>query len=222
MRNFSRLALVLGLGITIALGGCASTQNPTQQAPGFLPDYSLLKPADDAPDGTQIYTYKNPNVDRSDYHAAIIEPVTLYQKAGESGSNVTDDQIQEARSSIDKGMTKIVSKRLKITNKPGSGVLVLNVAITGATLEKESFKPWNVIPISAAIYMAKKATDLDSKQPVMVVELKFTDSRSGELLKEVVTTINGDKFRTSSSTAGEFTKLANKWVEQALKYSANK
>ena len=108
---------------------------------------------------------------------------------------------------------------MDITTKPGRGVLLMQVAITGATLEKDSLKPWNLVPISAAIRLASTATGLDNKTPTLVVEIKFVDSKSGELLKEVVSTISGESFRMESNTPEEFDKLATEWVNKALKYS---
>jgi hypothetical protein len=204
----------------ILLASCATTYNPTQNPPGFLPDYSLLKAVDGSPDGTQIFTYKNPYVDADDYYAGIIEPVTIYEGAT-SESGVTSAQIANAKLAINNGIIGLVKRKYKITNKPGSGVFRLNVAITGATLEKDSFKPWNVIPVSAAIKLGSMATGLDNKTPFLVVEIKVTDSKSGQLLKETVSTIKGDSFRMSSSTPEEFNKLAGEWVNQAIKYKAN-
>lgn len=198
---------------------CTTNQNPTQKPPGFLPNYSLLKEVP-SPEGTKIYTYLAPDAKRNNYHAAIIMPVTLYQSATESG--VTAEQIEQARKNIASGVTKIVSKKITITNTSGPGVAKIYVSITGATLEGEGFKPRNLIPISAAIKLASKATDLDNKKPIMVVEIKVLDSQSSALLKEVVSIINGEEFRMSIHTADEFQKLAIEWVNQALKYSENK
>ncbi|MBX9597671.1 MAG: DUF3313 domain-containing protein [Burkholderiales bacterium] len=216
MKKSLNLTLALGLGVLLA--GCATKMDPTTKAPGFLPNYSLLKPIP-SPDGTQIYSYKSPDAKLSDYHAAIITPVALYQTATESG--VTAEQIEQARTNINKGIQQIVSKKLPITDKSAPGVARVNVAITGATLEGEGFSVRNLIPISAAIKLASMATGLDNKKPIMVVEIKVVDSQTDKLLKETVTTISGEKFRMNSNAVEEFQKLATEWVQQALKYSSS-
>lgn len=208
---------VMAFGLLLTVVACATNINPTLKAPGFLPNYSLLKPVP-SPEGTQIYTYKAPDAKRSDYHATIIQPVSLYQTAVESG--VTAEEIEKARKNIDIGITKIVSKKIAITNTPGVGVARIYTSITGAILEPDSLKPWNIIPISAAIKLASMATDLDNKKPILVVEIKMLDSKTGKLLREVVTVIHGENFRMSVHTADEFEKLAVQWVDQALKYSS--
>ena len=218
MQRFTRTIMILSL--TLGLGACSSNQSTpdiTQQPPSFLPNYSLLKPIP-SPKGTQIYSYKAPGVSRGDYHAALVEPVKLYQSG--SQKNVSNAQVQQARTSINNGLRQIVSQKMPLTNQAGPGVFRLDVAITGASLETDGFKPWNIIPISAAIKLATMATGNESKKPMLVVELKFTDSQTGKLLKEVVTTISGDEFRDASDTADAFAKLANTWVEQAMKYAS--
>tara|TARA_R110000868_G_scaffold380784_4_gene647012 strand:- start:10212 stop:10874 length:663 start_codon:yes stop_codon:yes gene_type:complete len=199
------------------LASCHKDYNPTTEAPGFLPDYSILKKVPSA-DGTEIYTYKSPSFKRSDYHAVIVMPVTLYQSATKKG--VTEKQITAARTDIQDHITQIVNKQMPTAKKPGPGVARLNVAITGAMVENESLKIRNLIPISAAITIASRATGVNKKNAVLVVELKFTDSVSGKLLRETVSVINGEKFRMKSNTATEFTALANQWVKQALQYSS--
>lgn len=216
MKKSLNFTLALGLGVLLV--GCATKMDPTTKPPGFLPNYGLLKPIP-SPDGTQIYSYKAPDAKLSDYHAALVAPVALYQTATESG--VTAEQIEKARTNINKGIQQIVSNKLAITDKSGPGVARVNVAITGAVLEGDSFKPRDLVPISAAIKLASMATGLDNKKPIMVVEIKVVDSQSEKLLKETVTTISGEKFRMNSNTVEEFQNLATEWVQQALKYSSS-
>lgn len=204
--------------VVFALTGCAtSSSSDSVNAPsGFLPNYSILKPIN-SPPGMQIYSYKDPSFTRANYNSVIINPVTLYQTATAGG--ITQDQIQSAETSIQNGVAGIVSKSATVTTVPGPGVAQLSIAITGASVEGEGFKPRNVLPISAAIKLAKKATGNESKMPVLVVELQFTDSVSGKLLSETVSNVSGSQFTNNANTAQEFQQLAQQWVQQALQYS---
>ncbi len=208
--------LTLGLVSTLVLAGCtASPPTPTTKPSGFLPDYALLKQVTPSPEGTQIYSYTAPNV-KGQYHAVLVAPVVLYQGATANGVTVQD--ISNAQADLQNGIQQIVSKKMPIVTQPGFGVAQLNVAITGAEVNQEGMQPRNIMPISAAIKLASVATGLNGKIPVMVVELKFTDSVNGRLLREIMTTISGDQFRTAD-TASQFTILAQNWVKQALEYS---
>lgn len=215
MRLFTMCAAVL---LVVGLTGCSKSDEPMPKT-GFLPDYSLLQPVKESPKNTQMYLYKNPDAKRSDYHATMITPVALYQTATEHG--ISQQQIDAARREIDKGVHAEVSQMMPVTTTPGKGVAVLSVAITGATVEEDGFGPMNIIPISAAIKLASMATDLDSKNPAMIVELKFTDSVTGELLLESVSVVKGESFRKRSSTAGEFETMAKTWIKEGLTYSMN-
>ena len=215
MKNL--ITLVLTFSFIVFFTGCANKPDVTQRAPGFLPNYTLLEPID-SPEGSQIYVYKNPAAKRSDYHAVILEPVIIYEGAM-SEDNLTHQHVEDARANIDAGIERIVSEQIQLTPFPTVGVARLQVAITGATLEEESLKPWNIIPVSAAITLAKHASGLENKTPILVVELKFTDSVNNMLLREIVTTINGEDFRREGDTSAEFANLANTWVEMALDYA---
>src|SRR3989338_606301 len=98
---------VIILGFTIitigllASCGTATPPDQTQRPPAFLPNYGLLKPVP-SPKGTKMYVYKDPGVKRSDYHAVIVEPVSLYQTATKEG--VTEAQIEKARANLDAGI----------------------------------------------------------------------------------------------------------------------
>jgi hypothetical protein len=211
---------LLALSFIILISGCASKPEKadlTQASSGFLMNYDLLTPVASSED-MQMYIYKNPNADQDDYYAAIVEPVFIYDGAtGES--DVTSQNIENARHGIDAGLQRIVRNKYQITNTPGPGVFLLQVAITGATLETQGFKPWNIIPVSAAITLASHATGLENKKPVLVVELKITDSQTGEILREILTTSSGENFRQESNTSSEFENLANQWVKLAVEYS---
>ncbi len=218
-----KLKLIAGLSLaallSFSLSACSNgLQKPTQEnGSGFLPNYNALQAVPNPPAGMQIYTYTAPGVKRSDYRAVMVLPVQLYQTATKNG--ITPDKITAAQLQLQAGITTIVAQKISITDTPGSGVATLSVAITGAQLQTEGLKPWNLIPISAAITLASAATGLNSKTPVLIVEMKFTDSLSGKLLREIMTVANGESFRNQVNTADEFTALAQTWVDQALQYS---
>lgn len=200
------------------LGGCAGTKNPMQSPSGFLPNYSLLQPAaSPSPDG-QIYTYRNSALNATNYHAMIVKSVSIYQTATQNG--IANEQLDATRNQINSAVTDLVSKKIPVTTEPGPGVAELSIAITGAELDGEGFKLRNIVPVSAAIKLASKAAGLDSKKPVLVIEMKIVDSTSGELLRETLSIISGDEFRMNSNTPQAFQHLAQKWIQAAYQYSS--
>lgn len=217
MNLFSRYAIAailpitLGLALSACTGGDSSAPfaNPAQKGSGFLPEYNLLKPVHNPPANTEIYTYKAPNYNSSDYHAVLIAPVGLYQTAEPDKTNgVTEADLKAVQNNIQAGITKIVSPKMPVNQKAGPGVVRLQVAITGAMVQPEGLKPWNFLPISAVITVASNISGLEDKTPAIMVELKFTDSQTGKLLRETVTIIRGDSFREKSYTSDAFEQLS--------------
>lgn len=210
----------LSLGIcalSIAIAGCA-TSDPdfSKKSPGFLTDYTILKPIK-SPDGQHIYVYTAPNVHRSDYHAVIVNPVLIYQTATESG--ITEEQITNARIHIANSVKELVKTKMPLTTIPGAGVARIEVAITGAVLDGDGFKPRYLIPVAAVIKLTTMATGLDNKTPVLMIETKTTDSLNGKLLRSTVTIVRGEKFRQEVHTPQEFQAAAKIWVKEAITYT---
>ena len=110
--------------------------------------------------------------------------------------------------------------RFNIVDKPGPGVARVSIAITGAQTMGEGFKPRDLVPVSAILNLASKATGVDSKKPFLVVEAKLQDSVTGKILGESVYTVEGETFRLESSSAEAFKELAVKWVRTALQVAA--
>lgn len=218
MKNCFNYILVLGFVLSVT--GCASKSskpNFEEESSGFLVNYDLLEPVEGSA-GMQIYVYENDDIETNEYHAAIVEPVFIYEGATD-GDGVTYQNIENAKNGINAGLKRAVAEHFKLTEKPGPGVFRMQMAITGADLEGQGLKPWNIIPVSAAITLATHATGYENKRPVLVVELKITDSQTGEILKEVLTISGGDYFRNEDNTSAAFEELADEWVEFVLEYS---
>lgn len=219
MKENSMKYISLGICIlSVTLAGCASPDPDfSQKSPGFLTDYTTLKQIKNTPDGQHIYVYTAPNVKRSDYHAVIVDPVLIYQTATESG--VTEEQISRARVHIADSIKDVVKTKFPLTNTPGAGVARIQVAITGAVLEGDGFKPRYLIPVAAVIKLTTMVSGLDNKTPVLMVETKTTDSLNGKLLRSSVTIIRGEKFRQEVHTPQEFQAAAKIWVKEAITYA---
>jgi hypothetical protein len=207
--------------VLTACGGGGLTES---QKSGFLTstEYNRLVNVGSPAPGVNLYRYVSPDFKRSDWHGVMIDPVILFQTAlkSQGKKGLSEETIYETRMIIDKQLKEKVANRFNVVDKPGPGIARLSIAITGAEVEGDGFKPWNVIPVSAVLYAAQKATGLDSKTPMLVVEAKMRDSVSGKILGEGVYTMAGETFRTESSTPEAFQKLAIDWVTTAVRVSA--
>lgn len=215
--------LAIGLSVT-ALIGCGGGGLTQSQKSGFLTsaEYNRLEEVDISTPGVKLYRYINPDFDRSQVKGVMIDPVILYQTAlkGSGQKGLTDETIYQTRMLIDKELKERASRRFNVVDKPAPGIGRLSVALTGAVVEGDSFKPWNVVPISAVLFAAQKAAGVDSKTPSFVVEAKMRDSVSGKVWGQAVYVMSGETFRMESSSTDAFQKMAIDWVTTAVRVSA--
>ena len=208
----------------VGLVGCGGGGLTQSQKSGFLTsaEYNRLEEIPIDQPGVKLYRYVSPDFDKSQVKGVMIDPVVLYQTAlkdsGQKG--LTDETIYQTRMIIDKELKDRASKRFNVVAKPGPGIGRLSVALTGAVVEGDSFKPWNVVPISAVLFAAQKAAGVDSKTPSLVVEAKLRDSVTGKVWGQGVYVMSGETFRMESSSTEAFQKLAIDWVTTAVRVSA--
>lgn len=222
------LTVKLGLlvGASLVLVGCASAPkslNPQLES-GYLQGYSRLEPVASPEEGVEIYGYRNPKVDISKYNAVIIDPVVIYQTAtaDAAGNGLSEETLYGVRQQITQNIRKDVAKRTKVVDKPGPGVAHVSIAITGAQTLSDGFRPTDLIPVRAVLNVASKATGLDEKNAMLVVEAKVNDSQSGELIGEALYTVSGASFRMQAGSVEAFEELADKWVQTALRVAAGR
>jgi len=222
--RLSKLGLLIAASLVVA--GCATGTKSLdpQLESGYLDGYNRLQPVESPEEGVSVYRYKNPNVNMSQYNAVIIEPVVIYQTADAdaAGNGLTPEVLFKVRQQITQNIRADVAKRAKVVTEPGPGVANVSIAITGAQTLTDGFKPTDLIPVRAVLTVASKATGLDEKNAMLVIEAKVNDSQSGELIGQALYTVSGESFRMETSSVEAFEKLANKWVKTALSMAAGR
>ena len=222
---FSRMrTIALTTTAALALAACGGGGLTPSQKSGFLTstEYNRLTEVDSPAPGVQVYRYISPGFNRSDWKGVMIDPVVLFQTAlkNEGKKGLTEETIYQTRVLIDNELKEKAARRFNVVDKSGPGIARLSVAITGAEIEGDGFKPWNVIPVSAVLFAAQKAAGVDSKTPSLVVEAKMRDSVTGKILGEGVYVMSGETFRMESSSPEAFQKLAINWVTTAVRVAA--
>mgnify|MGYP000069467778 FL=1 len=222
---FSRMrTIALTTTAALALAACGGGGLSDSQKSGFLTstEYNRLQKIDSPAPGVDVYRYISPGFNRSDWKGVMIDPVVLFQTAlkNEGKKGLTEETIYQTRVLIDNELKSKVASRFNVVDKAGPGIARLSVAITGAEIEGDGFKPWNVIPVSAVLFAAQKAAGVDSKTPSLVVEAKMRDSVTGKILGEGVYVMSGETFRMESSSPEAFQKLAINWVTTAVRVAA--
>ena len=206
---------------TLVLAGCGAGAGLSQdQQSGFLgSSYDRLQPVPSNEEGVNIYRYKSPTFNLSDYKGVMIDPVVIYQTATADATDkgITEETIYKVRQEIDTTLARGASERFNVVSKPGPGIGRISIAITGAEAIGDGFRPRNLIPVSAVLNVASKVAGVQNKNAMIVVEAKIQDSVTGVLLGEAVYTVAGESFRLQSSSVEAFQALAVKWVQTALR-----
>ena len=180
---------------------------------GFFSDYSLLKPVNGSKD-TKVFRYTSTKFDPSNYKSVIIDSVVINQSSVDD--KITTDIIEKTRLTLEENIKQKVTQFLALTQTAGAETLKVNISISGADLATEGFKVRNLLPISAVLKLASKATNKDKKTAVLLIESKVSDSQTGELLKGTMVTISSESFRDADEAGQEFENLAKKVVELAM------
>lgn len=210
--------LIISLLSVCLLTACATKSVPQNQQSGFLDDYTLLSLTPNDTDGIKTYSYVNPNFHKSNYHAVMIAPISIYQQPTDNG--ISQQDIIEAKNNLSQNLSNLVSKQFNVTDKSGVGVAKVSVAISGAEISNEGFKVRNLVPVSAVLKLGSIATGLNNKQVVVLIEAKIEDSVTGEIIGEAVNQISSSTFRNMVNSKQQFTDSVNLWVKQAVTNAA--
>lgn len=212
-----KTALIASMVISSLMNFNAHADTALMQADkpesGFFSDYSLLNPVN-GPKDTKVFRYTSTKFDPSNYKSVIIDSVVINQSSVDD--KITNDIIEKTRLTLEENIKQKVTQFLALTQTPGAQTLKVNISISGADLATEGFKVRNLLPISAVLKLASKATNKDKKTAVLLIESKVTDSQTGELLKGTMVTISSESFRDNDEAGQEFENLAKKVVELAI------
>jgi uncharacterized protein DUF3313 len=196
----------------VALTGCASTYQAEPEQSGFLGDYSLLRKGVEGEASFVYRKYDNDHAKWSSYKQILLEPVQIWKgKNTELNKEDAEYLAKIAWSRLDEELRKDYT----MAGDTGVGVLRIQVAITeaGATVPVVDLIT-TLYPGTRLISEGKRwATGTESFVGTASVEVKVTDSQSGEVLGAAVDRRGGGKY---------LTKGFQKWtdVEEAFTYWA--
>ncbi len=186
--NVIAIAIVCGI-----FAGCAGRTLKPEEQSGYLKDYSNVTETRDA-NGSAVYRYINPRLDREHYSAVLIEP-TVYYPRPEPTEQLTRATMDEIASYLDSSLSQTIGEKVKVVDKAGPGVVRMNVAITALVPEKKGLAPYQFIPVAFVVAMGTRAVIGQPEEARLVIESRGIDSVSGETLFKGVRIGTGDTLR---------------------------
>ena len=201
MKKFAILIGVLALLAVFGVG--AVGLDKTKQArdvdledlkrSGFLDDYSILKKSDSDDATLALYAFVNPEADWTSYKNIQLEPVQIWRSKSDEGSPPED--VQRLANDFFVLIRDELAKDYNIVGAAGPDtfrfqVVLVNLQKGIASLDKVT----TIVPMARALSGAKKfITGKPSFVGEASIEVKATDTESGELLLAAVDRRVGDK-----------------------------
>lgn len=207
------LSVGLLLGLSLALAACATTrQTRSVERSGFLEDYSQLRAGEG--DEAQL-VYINPAIDFSQYHAVLIDSVTLWHDS--DLSRIPPEERQALADYLYSALHKALREDFEIVDAPAQGVLRIRAAITEARGSKVAM---NVITTTIPqLRLLSSAAGLATDTQAFVgrcgLEGEITDSMTEKRLMAAVDARAGTKTLKG---------MTGKWidVEEAFDFWAER
>ena len=203
---------ILILSCSITLTGCASTYQAEPKQSGFLGDYSLLKKGEEGEASLVYRKYDNDYDKWRSYTEILLEPVQIWK--GEK-TPLNQEDAEYLAKIVWSRLDEELRKDYKMTSGQGLGVLRIQTAVTEAGTSMPVLDLITTLyPGTRLISEGKRwASGTESFVGAASVEIKITDSQSGELLGAAVDRRGGGKY---------VTKGFHRWtdVEEAFTYWA--
>ncbi len=215
------------LVLAILASGCSTTATPeptlvermegttpTLQAPAgfFGNDTSLLKPGKNP---EALLYYVNPKAQWTQYHQILLEPVQFWDSAN---SNISSDDQKMLTSYLYNQLQQDLSKNFALVDKPGPGVLTVQVAIISASAATPGMR--SVSEVVPQIHALNSLQSLATGSLAFVGSaegaMKFTDSQSSELLAAAVNKrLGGGNVESAAQVQwGDAENIMQFWAQQ--------
>ncbi len=175
--------------------GCAKTEQAggmgKAEPAGFMKDYSMLQPAKDETEATLVYLTKDTGKFKS-YTKVLLEPVQIWRATADLDREDARHLAEFLWSRLDEELRK----DYQMVQTAGPGVVRVQAAIT------EAGKSMPLLDLATTLYPAARviskgkemAMGTESFVGKASIELKATDSQSGELLGAMVDRRGGGKY----------------------------
>jgi hypothetical protein len=184
------IAYIVLLGFSVV---SIAKEEPTYS--GYLGDevYGKLQEVE-LRKGVKAKRWIGPKLNFTNYQKILIDNVVLYPEP-EPGPQVSAETLDQIRSYLTEKLNAKVGAVLKVTTEPGPGVLRMQTAVTGVEIKTEGMKAYEVVPVAAIFGGIKALTGKRDRDVRVYVEVKFSDSQSGEVIGAAVRKVEGEQLK---------------------------
>ena len=190
-------ALVLAVLLLASCSAQKTKQASSVKPSGFLGPYSSqLRPG---PSGQALLVYRAPDADIGRYRKVILDRVTIWATASESGASRGD--LQHLADSLYGSVLARLSTYYIMVAEPGPDVMRVRAALTDAKPSSSGMDIWsNIGPIMGTVASVKEmTTGTRAFVGAASVEVEVLDSQSGKVLLAAADRRVGTKTLSGSS-----------------------
>ena len=187
--KLSHFAMLL---VSFTLLGCAAGGMQKVETSGFLKDYSILKPGGE---DRAALVYMKPGVDFKPYNKVMFDRIFVFLTPEAEKRAVDPAMLKELTDYYQNALLEAMKSGYQIVDKPGPGVLRIQVAITDVKASNPVSNTMStIVPVGIAVAGATKATSGDNLGTgEAATEVQILDSQSGEMLGAAVDRRQGGK-----------------------------
>lgn len=174
------------------LSGCASQNTLENSFSGFLSQthYDKLSRVESLSDQI-VFRYIAPDFKPANYTHIIVDPVIAFPEP-KATEQVSLEMLRDIQARLTRLLEDSMSQALKLSQSPGTGVLRLQVAITGVNISDKSLEVYEYIPIALLAAGATKAAGARDQQVRLFMEGRMVDSETGIVQAVGIREIKGD------------------------------
>jgi hypothetical protein len=199
MKNLpTQLAAVVAtvLLLVVPMSNAAETESASS---GFLdPGVEAKLQKTKLASGAEVKLWKSSELNGKNYHAIMVDRVTFYP-APNPGPQVSSSTLDSIVDYMTSDLRKKVGAQIKVVDKAGPGVLRLQAVLTSVVTKKEGLSAKDIIPVHLLFSAASAASGHMNMDVTTHLEVRVTDSMSGEYRAAVKREITGEKLKNSEA-----------------------
>jgi hypothetical protein len=147
---------------------------------------------------------------RANYKAVMVDRVIFYP-APNPGPQVSSSALEDIADYLTDALRKQLGKKVTVSDTAGPGILRMQPAITAVVVKKEGLSAMDIIPVHLLFSAAKNASGHTDDDVAAMIEVRVTDSVSGNYRAAVKLGLKGNqlKGKTDQLTLNDLQKALN-------------
>jgi hypothetical protein len=143
--------------------------------------------------GREVTRWISSDLNGKNYTAIMVDRA-IYYPAPHPGPEVSSSTLDAIAEHLTYTLKARLGKGVSVVDKAGPGVLRLQPAFTAVTVDKEGMSAVDILPVALLFHAAKSASGGSSYETKAQLEVRVTDSTSGDYRAAVKIDLEGKKI----------------------------